>query len=155
MSLIDLAKLGAGLVFIVVGAAFLWHLLQEWRRARASRSWPSVSGIIREARISEDTDSAVPVVIYTYTVAGTRYEGERIHFGGVGGWTVGWAESWLRRYPVGKRVPVFYNPDDPSEAVLVTGPRWLVFLMMGFIGVTFLAGGVLCVVAGWFQLEGD
>jgi hypothetical protein len=67
-----------------------------------------------------------PAVFYRYEVDGTTLEGERI---AVFEWIYRNEErarfslerSGIRR---GARVPVYYNPDDPSEALLVRSIPW-------------------------------
>jgi hypothetical protein len=81
--------------------------------------------VIRRAGDPDDSrapgERFQPAVFYRYEVDGTTLEGERI---AVFEWIYRNEErarfslerSGIRR---GARVPVYYNPDDPSEALLV------------------------------------
>lgn len=59
-----------------------------------------------------------PVVEFEYEAGGRRLEGDRISFATSRTSEKATAEKRLRFYPEGKRVKVFYNPDDLSEAWL-------------------------------------
>jgi hypothetical protein len=47
------------------------------------------------------------------------------------------AESWIRAYPTGKFVSVYYSPTDPTQAVLERGiqreERALLYMGFGFL----------------------
>lgn len=65
-------------------AAFTWELGRLWL-ALTSELWPWVLGTVLEARIdnrpdSDGDDFFVPVLSYTYKVAGQLYEGKRLAF---------------------------------------------------------------------------
>jgi hypothetical protein len=66
-----------------------------------------------------DSTSYYAVVLYEYVVNGQRYQSNRIRFGlEVGsGWT-GMAQKVVDKYPAGSVVQVYYNPADPTDAVL-------------------------------------
>lgn len=78
---------------------------------------------------------------YTYEVDGKPMSSKRVSFEVFGEKFD--AERVVARYPAGTRVKVFYNPEDPGRAVLITGvdaTTWAgvgggaLFLLMG-IGV--------------------
>jgi hypothetical protein len=80
------------------------------------------------------------VVQYSYEVKGERYEGNRItpglQWGGTG------AEKVIDRYPVGARVTVYYDPKNPSEALLERNPPgYVLWLWVALIVLdVFLCG---------------
>ena len=56
---------------------------------------------------------------YSYQVAGIGYAGDRVAFGGRTSGTLASLESsMVKRYPAGSDVTVFYDPANPSQAVL-------------------------------------
>lgn len=64
-----------------------------------------------------------PSISYTYEVGGQQYQGHRITWSPADSEyksTVK-AKAQLAKYPVGKPVTVYYNPEAPGEAVLSRG----------------------------------
>ena len=69
-------------------------------------------------------------IIYAYTVGGVNYVSDRVSMGARTSSSVAAMEqAQVRRYPVGKTVTVYYDPANPSQAVLERGVRlvWLVW----------------------------
>ncbi len=94
----------------------------------ASRNWPSVEGRIESSRVvrrstssgsGHGTNSSYrPEIKYTYSVMGNNYEGKRIGFGvPIGSFESG-AKQVVARYPHGTTRTVYYNPQNPAQAVL-------------------------------------
>lgn len=59
-------------------------------------------------------------VEYEYAIDGSRYSGTQAAF-----YTLVYPEtvSFAEAHPERSEVPVYYNPDDPAESVLVTGSK--------------------------------
>ena len=69
-----------------------------------------------ERRSSSEGSTGYPVVQYSYQVGGQAYQSYKLAPGPeVGGTGAG---KVVARYPAGAQVMVFYNPQNPSEAVL-------------------------------------
>src|SRR5262245_51840255 len=152
----NLGSMISGLVaipFIIVALVFVFLALRSSRKASISRKWPATTGKVLAAGIEPRTGhsskggyytSYYPVVQYEYTVNGQRFLGNRITFGGeVGyGWT-GMAQRQIAGYVPNSNVAVFYDPNEPANAVLerTAGTSgkiyWLVAIMIIVIlGVT-------------------
>lgn len=110
----------AALVTVVVGVAVLGGVALR-RRSQAhdrhpSVSWQRTQGTVLSSTLQVRQQGAsrveVPLVLYAYQVDGQKYRGERIRCGGPSGGDA------VTRYPAGARVDVFYDPQDPSVAVL-------------------------------------
>ncbi len=69
---------------------------------------------------------------YRYTVAGRRYSSDQLGFVKVRTGYEWDAQSVQRRCPVGARVRVSYDPDDPSVAVLQPGVTPSSVVVLGF-----------------------
>jgi hypothetical protein len=94
------------------------------------KSWPSVPGTITSSRVSKKEVSVEshgstslqtqyePHVKYSYTVTGTLYHGERIGNGILVSSLSGPSKRIVKRFTAGATVPVYYDPEDPSQAVL-------------------------------------
>lgn len=74
---------------------------------------------------------------YDYQVASKYYSSDRVTFGEQGTAADDFARSYVRKYPVDRRVTVFYKPSDPAFAVLEPNN-------------TQGTGGVLLLTIGWF-----
>jgi len=116
------------LLMLGVGVALLVSSERSQKKAGASQSWPSVLGVISSSDVAEsasrDDDGHprhfyYPRIVYSYAVAGKTYTCQKISFGGViGTGSAQPARAVTARYPVAAPVTVFYNPEDPADAVL-------------------------------------
>jgi len=94
------------------------------RRIQAAENWKMTFGEIAESGLRtvkkrRKGGTFVPNVVYTYEVGGQDYRNNRIHFGVDGPTSVRpWVEEAAAKYPVGKRVNVYYNPQNPADSVL-------------------------------------
>lgn len=91
----------------------------------ASQTWPSTTGTVVKSRVEVsggEHTSVSPRVVYEYEVRGTKYQSDRIKAGDslmrvqTGGSRT--AYDTVDRYPEGKTVTVYYNPDNPAESAL-------------------------------------
>ncbi len=112
--------------------------------------WPTTQGVVISASVDKEirtrTNSSgirtqgtvyVPRIAYRYTVNDQEYTST----------TIGYSTSEVRygidsgEYAPGKPITVYYNPEDPSDAVLVTGFSGSVFvpcvlgLFFGFLSI--------------------
>jgi Protein of unknown function (DUF3592) len=86
------------------------------------------SAVTTERRGQEDGVTHGLALDYVYVVAGRITHGHHYRLADTS--TSGtWAEDTVRTLPAGARVPVFYDPENPSEAVLRAGlpAGWAVF----------------------------
>ncbi len=146
--ILALAALGVGIALIVLG-------VRTRKKTQASQSWSSTVGEITRAEVrtnistdseGDTTYSYVPSVEYVYQVEGTPYTGKAIAFGASRSYSNRTkAEAQLGKYPVGGRVTVYYNPENPGEAVLERQAVGTNFMTIG--GVVLIVVG-LCVTCG-------
>ena len=127
-------------------------------RTLETRNWPSVSGRITTSRlhsyISRSSDNSSSTRMYTtrisyrFHVKNKAYVGKTLSYGEYSSSSPSHAKGILKKYPVGAKVTVFYNPANPDKAVLEPGKLgilpifWvcaLVFLGLGIWGV-FIKG---------------
>ena len=112
------------------GASGIWlyAFIDIQRKKRRSAHWPTVTGTITKSDVAEhvsrDKDDNVeiryvPEIVYGYRVGGREYHAATRKWG--------FSELYvdeegpkkvLAKYPKGSSVPVFYDPADPSNAVL-------------------------------------
>lgn len=123
-----------GCVFLVLNVIFLAIIFATRRKMNAVQSWASTMGTVLasylERRSSSDGSTNYPVVQYSYQVGGQMYQGAKIAPGmDVGGTGAG---KVVNRYPQGAQVMVFYDSNNPSDAVLEkkAPAQWLIWLLL-------------------------
>src|SRR3989344_3949897 len=136
-------------IFAIVGIALtIFWGIPTARNATESKNWPSVDGQITISNMSKNYDSddgsityGVQVA-YNYTVNSLPYTGSTVAFGDYGSSDPSHAGGIVSRYPVGKSVKVYYNPDDPKTSVLEPGAGWSSFIGL-IVGIGFGIIGVV------------
>jgi hypothetical protein len=140
-----------------IGFALLFALFVfGFQRAAAkARTWPTVSGRVEKSDVrsyeSIDSDSSTsrsqtmyrPDVVYRYEVGGVQYRGDKVSVSGMSTNMDSIARRVAARYPVGTKLQVHYNPDNPGESAI--DPRlplafWLFYLVpLGILAIGYLA----------------
>jgi hypothetical protein len=138
-----------GCAMLVMNAIFLAIIFFTRRKMAAVQGWPSTMGTVPmstlEWRRSGNRGSAAyPVVQYSYQVNGMMYQGQKIAPGMEAGGTG--AGKVVERYPAGAQVMVFYDPNNPADAVLErkAPAQWILWLVLAVIDV------MLCGMAAVF-----
>lgn len=98
--------------------------VRDTYKSNLATTWPTTDGIVTESG-SEPPGSGRNChqylrLHYAYTVADHPYLSDTYRFGGECGRQT---PSIAARNPVGKHLPVYYRPTDPSDSVIVPGPR--------------------------------
>jgi uncharacterized protein YecT (DUF1311 family) len=97
--------------------------LPVWRRARASSRWSATSGRILSSVVTSPPPGTrwssirLPDVRYQYDVAGTSYVGATVRFS----FSNSRPDETVARYPPGRHVTVYFDPDAPAQCVLEPG----------------------------------
>ena len=117
-------------------------------RARRSRSWPSVEGTVTASdvtwtermehgdgiRIGRRPRDHHVRIEYAYSVDDNTHRGTKYSFADAMSKSEGMCRKIVERHPVGSKVEVFYDPKDPTKAVLDRstgcGP-WMFFVVGG------------------------
>jgi hypothetical protein len=124
-----------GFVLLILNAVFLSVIFFMRRKMAAVSQWPSTMGAVNSSYLerrssSEGGSTHYPVVQYSYQVGGQTYQSTKLAPGPeVGGTGAG---KVVARYPEGVQVMVFYNPENPSDAVLErkAPAQWLMWLLL-------------------------
>ena len=133
-------------LFILIGVGALgggvWTLIRSLR----CEHWPTTEGVIEQAELkyhSSDhgSGSYSASITYDYQVAGVHYPGTRLAFGEMSS-SSGYPQGILDRFPVGKKVRVYYSPDVPQLAVLETGIHGGTWVCFG-VGTLFVLAGIM------------
>ncbi|HEX4966272.1 MAG TPA: DUF3592 domain-containing protein [Thermoanaerobaculia bacterium] len=138
-----------GVFFLIGAAAFYFATVRPAMQALAARSWTETECTVLSSQVGthsgSDSDTYSVDVVYTYEVEGRGYQSNR--YGFLGGSSSGRAgkEEVVARYPPGARVPCWYDPAHPEQAVLSREPsaEWLfgliplVFVLVGAAGMAW------------------
>lgn len=110
--------------------------------ARESLYWPKAEGIITQSFMDRDRHRRHYANIkYSFTVNGQKITGFQISAKEMNKSS----EELLKEYPVGKKVTVYYDPDNPENSLLEPGYSWqsyqafvlgIIIILVG-IGVLF------------------
>lgn len=126
-----------------VASVYGWTIIAK---AKKTKTWPSVEGVIEDSKPTSEENDMLPYVEFSYTVNGHTHRraqdfpkdlaaGEEFR------------KTFSGRYPQGARVPVYYDPTNPEHATLEPGfisGDWMVFafgLGMTVLGIVFLLSG--------------
>ena len=144
-------QIGGPIVFIIGGILLIWGGF-NYLKAKGSTDWPKTYGTIvssslkvRQVRNRGVRGSRMTANIeYQYRAEGENHTGTRVTYGS------GWpfknffqstqAKQAVSKYKKGHRVPVYYDPANPSRAVLVPGVTLETYLLPGLAVLTLIVG---------------
>lgn len=110
-----------------------------------SAGFPTAPGVVTSAEVEATSDGEGgtnynAAIEFSYEIEGQAYSGDRVRAGMTWSSSSSAAET-VARYPVGTPVSVFYDPDDPSRALLEPGLKGTD--LFGFMFMTpFIAVGI-------------
>lgn len=130
----------AAIVFALhFGYGFAEPIVRSVWAAHTSQHWPQTQGSVVHVSIEKGHKGRpYELVEYAYVVGGKTYQSNGISFMSLDSDAVS-PQDLATRYPIGKAVNVFYNPDAPQEAVLRPG-------LHSYLPVAMLVLGLLVVV---------
>lgn len=136
---------------LLVDGILLGIILVTRRKVAQAANWQSVMGTVTYSSIewrrgSKGQSVAYPVVHYTYQVMGQALQGSKVmpgpEVGGTG------AHKVVERYPAGAQVMVYYDPNNPSDAVLERSmPGYVKWLWVALIVTDLFLCGMAVVMA--------
>ena len=130
-----------GGIFLALGLGLSfwgWNILQN---AKASSSWPTAEGTVTASDVTYSSsadggESNSPEISYQYTTNNVGYESHTIKFGENSYSSRRKAEGIASGYPIGKKVIVYYDPQEPERSVLEPGVSGGSYIVLG-IGILF------------------
>jgi hypothetical protein len=157
------------IVLLSMGLLIVYGGLSSYLRGKKMLRWPTAIGTIKTSEILGDDKSVEEAVkaqeeatvqtsiwyeaniMYAYEVDGKQYEFNRITQMDIGDTDTYRATLTIRKYTVGMEVNVFYNPDNPAEAILepAGGVDGVAGAIMG--GITILLS--LLPYIGWRKVS--
>jgi len=107
-----------------------------WLRqmGRRSSQWPFIRGIIVASELRHTNDDTSVHIAYEYSISGKTYTSNLVSYSGLANASVE-RDALISRYPVGTKVSVYYDPSNPSRAVLQPGgsTTWRIPMAAGAI----------------------
>ncbi|MBL6991628.1 MAG: DUF3592 domain-containing protein [Bacteriovoracaceae bacterium] len=151
-----------GFLFLIGGGVGMYFGYSTFDLARSSNSWPSVAGEIVGSSLSTSTSTDSKGrrsttyranIVFKYTVNGKNFRTNTPWIGAAdtSSSNRSGAQSTVNKYQVGAQAKVFYNPKQPSVAVLEPGVTFDSMLLLLFGGIFFLVGG-LTFVGSMFKI---
>jgi hypothetical protein len=110
-------------IFLLVAVAVEIYLINQFLKTREAVNWPQTNGKILRSELKSKgalQTNYEARIEYEYRVGNKAYQSGQVRARGNNGkqHEVG---PLVEMLPVGKEVPVFYNPANPADALLVVG----------------------------------
>jgi hypothetical protein len=111
-------SIGSGLFTILGGLAavgyFGWIAFQQ----SSAASWPTTQARIVTSRVELDGDITRANIVFEYSVDGQSHRSTELWFNSEPAGTQEDMQKLVAEYPLKRSIDVFYNPQDPSQAVV-------------------------------------
>lgn len=116
-------------------------------------TYPTANGTITHSGVTSNFDSNQLAIVYTYEVDGRQYRGTRYSAFDVSTNSGAWRDV-AAKLPVGAPVRVYYDPNDPSDAIIHPGLTGFHLSMVWFVTPfnVIAAGGWYAYV--WYRRSG-
>lgn len=119
-------SIGSGLFMIVAGIAAMGYFGGVVLKQSSASSWPTTTARIVTSRIVVESDIARNVgndlphadIAFQYSVDGVTHQSTELWFDSEPAGTLADMQTLVAEYPKGRTIEVFYNPNDPSQAVV-------------------------------------
>ncbi len=126
-----------GAIFVVIGLASSWAAFLDHRKAQAALAWPATQGKVLFASVREvrgDSTTYKPDILYEYHAHGLHHSAKVWRFGAFSNSSKSKTEAIIAEYPYGRDITVFFNPQNPADAVLVPGEvTWVARFVIGLV----------------------
>jgi hypothetical protein len=138
----------------------LYWLVPDLLRQLASNQWPQTEGQVKELIAKPWWDEKAKInkyygrVVYSYTVDGKQYTSDLTELGpGTKRVDRQTALMDVEEYHPGQRLAVYYDPDNPQQAVIEKGASTvhLVLLVVLSVGAVASAISSFFTIRGWWR----
>lgn len=115
-------------LFVVLGVVFFLIFINPVHKFVTTSDWSRSEGTITDSRWVSDDSGLLKIyrvtVLFDYHVDGRLYRGNNVNYGVAANEYLfkRFAQAVVDRYPVGKTVPVFFNPSDPEDEIVERSP---------------------------------
>ena len=140
-------------VIIMVISVLIFPWIDAYHQMGTS-DWKEVQATVNVSEIridhtGEGESSEFPYISYSYSVGGVSFSNDDIVLFDLDG-SYGFSTSIVDEYHYGSEITVYYNPEDPNQAVLMRGFSGVlppIILMLQVVSVIF--GAVVTFLIGW------
>jgi len=134
-----------GGLFLLGGPVCGYFALSMVADAQETANWPHADGVITRSEVCElgiaISPDFKPDITYEYELNGQSHVGNRVRTNDGEFDKRSGAEQVVRRYPVGKKVRVYYNPTNPNNSMLEAGAGFQEYALV-FVAFIMFAIGV-------------
>ena len=133
------------IVFLICGIIGMAAGVSLTMTGIKSSRWPKTEGTIESSGIEiadhhgRDVTCYTPNITYTYSVGGQLYRNRQVSTGEHGSNNIKYAQRVVGKYIPNMSVDVFYNPNDPNNALLEAGFSISSILVLIVSSVFFIA----------------
>jgi hypothetical protein len=124
-------------IMVILGLALTFLGYTKFKKAMDSKGWPVASGLVTGSEVA-GAIKYNPSVTYTYTVDSVAYSSNIISNMNFNTKKRSVVEEFLKKYPSGAEINVYYNASEPSKALLEPGVNSGNILLLAF-GIIVLA----------------
>jgi len=137
-------------IFLAVGVVALYFGINGALNAKKSLDWPVAEGTIKRSSVEyhKDSDGGGTYhaeIFYEYAVNDVLFNGKRVAYGDYGSGDPKHARKIANKYPVGKKIKVYYMPEKPDECLLEPGIQMQTFFIPAF-GIIFSVAGIIMAI---------
>ena len=134
-----------GLVIIALGVKALFWVVTDFPKGYSSTKWPTTTGIVLDSSLRKSYSRGVgfqysPQIRYQYSINNMQYIGDHVSYPPRRS-SKTWAESIIKKYNLGSKATVHYNPQNPSISCLESGADYFFLILMGLFSMIFLGMG--------------
>ena len=131
-------------IFFLAGLAILFTGFRTYQRSKQAANWTTVTGMVTTSKVINPMGNErkqYARIEYEYSVLGTSYVSNKINFAQLSGFNdtaLGTAEEKVKKFPAGRSVTVYYDPQEPQRAVLEIGGNSGLLILGGLFIVSAL-----------------
>jgi predicted phage tail protein len=135
-----------GALLVLLGLGAFYGVQQMLAKQKAAQGWPTAVGKVLVSRLqTHESDGSTmyrPYVQYRYTAQGKEYTHDKYELVESSSNLKKYEEKKLAGFAVGATVPVYYNPVNPADAVLVAKTSRTAVALLLVAGIALVVGGV-------------
>jgi hypothetical protein len=131
-------------IMVILGLALTFLGFTKFKKAINAKSWPVTIGLVTGSEVA-GAIKYYPSLTYTYTVDSVVYNSNSISNINFNTKNRSAVEEFLKKYPLGAKIKVYYNGSEPSRALLEPGINTGNILLLAF-GTIVLAIPVFLVL---------
>ncbi|HDZ20306.1 hypothetical protein LCGC14_0312220 [marine sediment metagenome] len=136
---------GATIFWCGITGVFLGFVLRSLVLHNIARvTYATTEGAVLSSRVKANTggDSTTykPIITYEYVVDGARHVSRQYNYMDISVSGGNWASEVVSQHPAGRRIMVYYDPDDPAEAILSLETPAMAYFLLLFLQPFALVG---------------